>query len=136
MNTMLKLNLGSVRVSFQKCIANIENRYNTPFYTNLHDFVPRHYIHHIGKELESGVKLQRDHAQNQQEVNLQVCQVKVNQILYLRGIFTCLNLLVSCILTLITVSDDGNCGFRAIVTLLGWSKESWFPIFSIFSSTP
>ena len=30
-NTMLKLQLGSIRVSFQKSIVNIEHRYNTPF---------------------------------------------------------------------------------------------------------
>ncbi|XP_050877072.1 uncharacterized protein LOC127080822 [Lathyrus oleraceus] len=51
-NTMLKLQLGSIRVSFQKSIDNIEHRYNTPFYTNLHGFVSRKFIHHIRKKLQ------------------------------------------------------------------------------------
>lgn len=49
---MLKLQLDSIRVSFQKSIVNIEHRYNTPFYTNLQGFVSRQCIQHIGKELE------------------------------------------------------------------------------------
>lgn len=51
-NTMLKLQLGSIRVSFQKIVCNIEHRYNTPFYSRLHDFVSRYCIQHISKELE------------------------------------------------------------------------------------
>lgn len=50
-NTMLKLHLGSIRVSFQKSVVNIEYLYNTPFYTNLHYFVSRLCIQHIEKEL-------------------------------------------------------------------------------------
>lgn len=43
-NTMLKLKLGSTRVSFQKSITNIEHRYNSLFCTNLHSFVSRQCI--------------------------------------------------------------------------------------------
>lgn len=40
MNTMLKLQLGLIRVSFQKKnISNIEHQYNIPFYFRLHDFI-------------------------------------------------------------------------------------------------
>ncbi|CAL5215333.1 unnamed protein product [Lathyrus oleraceus] len=49
---MFKLQLGSIRASFQKSISNIEYRYDTPFYTNLHGFVSRQCIHHIWIELE------------------------------------------------------------------------------------
>lgn len=49
---MLKLQLGLIRVSFQKSIVNIKHRCNTPFYTNLHDFVSRQCKQHIEKELE------------------------------------------------------------------------------------
>lgn len=52
MNIILKLQLGSIRVLFQKIIVNIEHRYNPLFYTNLHNFVLRKCIQHIGKELE------------------------------------------------------------------------------------
>lgn len=52
MNTILKLQLGSIRVSYQKSIVNIEHQYNTLFYTNLHNFVTRQCIQHIEKELE------------------------------------------------------------------------------------
>ena len=52
MNTMLKLQLGSIRVSFQKNIVNIDHKYNTPFYSKLQDFVSRQCIQLIGKELE------------------------------------------------------------------------------------
>lgn len=48
----MKLQLGSIRVSFQKQIFNIENQYNTSFYSRLHNFVLRQCIQHIGKELE------------------------------------------------------------------------------------
>ncbi|XP_050876316.1 uncharacterized protein LOC127080021 [Lathyrus oleraceus] len=51
-NIVLKLQLGSIKVSFQKIIANIEHRYNTSFYSRLHGFVSRQYIQYIGKELE------------------------------------------------------------------------------------
>ncbi|XP_058746892.1 uncharacterized protein LOC131619864 [Vicia villosa] len=51
-NTMLKLQLGSIRVSFQKSIVNIEHRYNTPFYYKFHSFVSRQCIQLIEKELE------------------------------------------------------------------------------------
>src|SRR3954470_18061676 len=33
-------------------MVNIEHRYNTPFYSKLHNFVSRKYIQIIGKELE------------------------------------------------------------------------------------
>lgn len=49
---MLKLQLSSIRVWFQKNIINIKHRYNTPFYANLHGFVSRQRIQHIGKELK------------------------------------------------------------------------------------
>ncbi|XP_058733832.1 uncharacterized protein LOC131605502 [Vicia villosa] len=51
-NIMLKLQLGSIRVSFQKSIVNIENWYNTPFYSKLHSFVSKQCIQLIGIELE------------------------------------------------------------------------------------
>lgn len=49
---MLKLQLGLIRVSFQKSIVNIEHQYNTLFYTKFHGFVPRQCIQHIRKEIE------------------------------------------------------------------------------------
>src|ERR1051325_1773418 len=49
---MLKLPLGSIRMSFQKSIVNIDHKYNTPFYSKLHGFVSRQCIQLIGKELE------------------------------------------------------------------------------------
>lgn len=36
----------------QKSIVNIEHQYNTLFYFRLHDFVSRHCIQHVVKELE------------------------------------------------------------------------------------
>ena len=51
-NTMLKLQLDSIRVSFQKSVVNIDHRYNTPIYSKLHGFVSRQCIQLIGKELE------------------------------------------------------------------------------------
>lgn len=44
--------IGPIRVSFQKSIVNIEHRYNTPFYTNLHGFVSRKCLQHLVKEVE------------------------------------------------------------------------------------
>ena len=52
MNIKLNLHLGSIRVLFQKSIVNIHHQYNTQLYTNLHGFVSRQCIQHIGKELE------------------------------------------------------------------------------------
>ncbi|XP_058782846.1 uncharacterized protein LOC131657468 [Vicia villosa] len=51
-NTMLKLQLGSIKASFQKSIVNTEHRYNTPFYSKFHSFVSRQCIQLIGNELE------------------------------------------------------------------------------------
>lgn len=50
-----------------------------------------------------GVRLQRDHARNQLEVNRKVCRVKVNRPLHLRGIFTCISFLISYIHTLMAL---------------------------------
>lgn len=49
---MLKLQLGAIKVLFQKSIVNIEHRYNSPFYSGLHNFVSRQFIQHIAKEFE------------------------------------------------------------------------------------
>lgn len=51
-NTMLELQLGSIRVSIPKSVCDIEHRCNTQFYSRLHSFILRQCIQHIGKELE------------------------------------------------------------------------------------
>ena len=51
-NIMLKLQLGSIKILFQKSIVNIEHHYNTPFYTLMHRFIAIKCIQHIRNELE------------------------------------------------------------------------------------
>lgn len=48
-NTVLKLQLSSIRVLFQKSVVNIEHRYTTSFYFRLHDLFQDQKI---GKKLE------------------------------------------------------------------------------------
>lgn len=77
MKTMLKLQLSSIRVSFQKSISSIEHQYNTLLYSRLHRFISRQCIQHIGKELERVKFVGSDKAAC---VNLQVLKYKVEPI--------------------------------------------------------
>lgn len=50
-----------------------------------------------------GVRLQRDHAQKQLEVNCQVCRLEVNCSLHFREMFTCFSFLILYTHTLMTL---------------------------------
>ncbi|XP_073223420.1 uncharacterized protein [Cicer arietinum] len=152
-NMMLKNQICIIQSSFQKTIKDVEHGYNSQFFQNLHHCVSRKCMKLIDNQLERvkivgtnktecGCSIRTTHglpcacelaklqiyesakarqpSQSSQRSARQQSQssqhsFKTQFPTYIRPYIE----------DIVDVVADGNCGFRAIAALLGWTEESW-----------